>query len=57
GDSGGPLMVKHEGRWIQIGIDSFGPIRESPYMPCVYTRVTEYMDWIQEKHPGIMSFI
>ncbi|KAJ9589567.1 hypothetical protein L9F63_017232, partial [Diploptera punctata] len=47
GDSGGPLMIKYDGRWIQIGIVTFGEI-ETPYKPTVFTRVTEYMDWIQE---------
>ncbi|KAJ9596088.1 hypothetical protein L9F63_012717, partial [Diploptera punctata] len=48
GDSGGPLMIKYDGRWVQIGVASFGTNYEHPYLPGVYVRVTEYMDWIQE---------
>ncbi|KAJ9579396.1 hypothetical protein L9F63_024494 [Diploptera punctata] len=48
GDSGGPLMIKYDGRWIQIGVTSMSHEYETPYLPAMYVRVTEYMDWIQE---------
>lgn len=48
GDSGGPLMLKVEGHWIQIGIVSFGNKCGEPGYPGVYTRITEYTDWIRE---------
>ncbi|KAJ9573493.1 hypothetical protein L9F63_009153, partial [Diploptera punctata] len=49
GDSGGPLMLEYEGRWMQIGIVSFGMRCGDPNYPGVYTRVTEYVDWIKDK--------
>ncbi|PSN41985.1 hypothetical protein C0J52_10527 [Blattella germanica] len=48
GDSGGPLMLKQDARWMQIGIVSFGNKCGEPGYPGVYTRVTEYVDWIKE---------
>ncbi|CAH1790490.1 unnamed protein product [Owenia fusiformis] len=47
GDSGGPLVCKKEGRWILAGVTSWGT-RECIGRPAVYTRVSEYIDWIQQ---------
>ncbi len=56
GDSGGPLMVKQaDGRWIQVGLVSWGRIPLSggngqrcgqPELYGVYTRLSNYHDWI-----------
>lgn len=48
GDSGGPLMVKSNGRWVLVGIVSNGIRCAEPNLPGIYTRVSEYIDWIRE---------
>ncbi|CAH1790161.1 unnamed protein product [Owenia fusiformis] len=45
GDSGGPLVCKKNGRWIQAGVTSWG-MRVCTGKPAVYTRTSEYLDWI-----------
>ena len=57
GDSGGPLMLPFGSTgdgsdidtfaWFQIGIVSFGYRCAEPGFPGVYTRLTEFTDWIQ----------
>ena len=46
GDSGGPLQLLFNNHWIQIGIVSFGNKCADPGYPGVYTRVTEFLEWI-----------
>lgn len=54
GDSGGPLMVREEdGRWLQVGIVSWGQEPLNADEPCahpelfaVYTNLARYYDWI-----------
>ncbi|XP_075221525.1 uncharacterized protein LOC142324567 [Lycorma delicatula] len=48
GDSGGPLSVENDGIGVLIGIVSFGVTGCAiiPAFPDLYTRVTEYINWI-----------
>ena len=43
GDSGGPLMVPFRGRWLQVGIVSFGT--NICYQPTAFGRVTALLDF------------
>ena len=52
GDSGGPLLSSEldDGKWAIIGIVSFGPDEcAHREVPGVYTRVDQYLDWIESK--------
>lgn len=57
GDSGGPLMAPTGtdgfnlagADWFQIGIVSFGYRCAEPGFPGVYTRLTEFTDWIEQE--------
>ncbi|XP_012222599.1 trypsin-1 [Linepithema humile] len=47
GDSGGPLLHQlSNGRWVNIGIVSWGIRCGEPGFPGIYTRVSSYLDWI-----------
>lgn len=50
GDSGGGLHLQLNGRNVLVGIVSFGAAAGCTLnYPAVYTKVTSYLDWIQEK--------
>ncbi|KAG7334876.1 hypothetical protein KOW79_001472 [Hemibagrus wyckioides] len=59
GDSGGPMVFKHNETWVQAGIVSFGYGCALPNYPGVYTRVSQYQDWIKSfittKQPGFIA--
>ncbi|GFR09314.1 ovochymase-2 [Trichonephila clavata] len=49
GDSGGPLFGKYGGLWYSVGVVSWGMNCGLEGYPGVYTRVSEYLDWIADE--------
>jgi len=48
GDSGGPLLIRQsDGRWIVLGITSYGSALLPETAPGVYVRLSAYQDWIE----------
>ncbi|XP_073542183.1 urokinase-type plasminogen activator isoform X1 [Phyllobates terribilis] len=48
GDSGGPLICQHNGKMVLYGIISWGDNCAKRNKPGVYTRITNYIQWIQD---------
>lgn len=51
GDSGGPLMTEVKGRVVQVGLVSWGVACGHRMYPGVFTRISSYARWINEKTP------
>lgn len=49
GDSGGPLVCQHDGAHVLYGVISWGQHCGHANRPGVYTKVSYYNDWIQQK--------
>ncbi|XP_074055125.1 serine protease 27-like [Macrotis lagotis] len=48
GDSGGPLVCEFSETWMQVGIASWGMECVTQVSPSVFSRVSYYLDWIEE---------
>lgn len=50
GDSGGPLVIqrKRDKRWVLAGVISWGIGCAEPNQPGVYTRISEFREWINQ---------
>jgi secreted trypsin-like serine protease len=48
GDSGGPLVAKVQGKFVQVGVVSWGHSCADGVFPGVYTKVSSYKDWIND---------
>ncbi|CAG0923156.1 unnamed protein product, partial [Notodromas monacha] len=53
GDSGGPLLVRRDGRHVAIGVVSYGDGCARPRTPTVYTDLAKFGDWIRQIMEGI----
>ncbi|KAI0566062.1 hypothetical protein FGB62_12g235 [Gracilaria domingensis] len=52
GDSGGPIVARAEGKYVQVGVVSGGIGCARKGLPGFYTRVGRYWEWIQNVTNG-----
>jgi len=52
GDSGGPLVYQKDSEWFQTGVVSFGEGCAQANYPGVYTKVSNYSEWIAQVKAG-----
>lgn len=52
GDSGGPLVFQKDSDWVQAGVVSFGEGCAQPDYFGVYTKVSNYQEWIAKAQAG-----
>ena len=50
GDSGGPYVVKENGRWTQLGVTSSG--EGCGYLPGIFMNVQKFSNWVAEHVDG-----
>ncbi len=50
GDSGGPLVAPADNAqgWIQVGIVSWGVQCGNPSLPGIYSRISQFYDWVRD---------
>ena len=48
GDSGGPMVIHEENSWVLAGVISWGIGCAEPNQPGVYTRISEFREWIDK---------
>jgi secreted trypsin-like serine protease len=56
GDSGGPLVIANSSRWQQAGIVSWGDVCGAEQYPGVYTRVSNFVGWVNaSRGPSVLD--
>ena len=57
GDSGGPLVCKENGRYVLRGAVSWGESTCSTNFYTVFARISNFIDWINNKISGEFKFL